>query len=225
MAEPTSPTLPAFTPVPRQRQHHNGWTPQRQRDFVEALALTGNVEASAQRVGMTRESAYQLRRAPGAEEFAAAWAQALDFGVTRLEDLAIDRAINGVQVPVYSYGKLIGSRTVYNDRLLMFILRQRRPDRYGHSAAHKSALDVETLRIAARKALDEQRATRAAEARTAANADPMAGEPSEDQLVEWLRESLDAVEAAMERGEDWACGPKHGGEGVGGAGKMGGVWE
>ena len=34
-------------------------------------------------------------------------------------------------MPVYSYGKLIGSRIVHNDRLLMFMLRNRAPSRFG----------------------------------------------------------------------------------------------
>ena len=37
---------------------------------------------------------------------------------------------HGVEVPMYSYGKLIGTRTVYNDRLLMFMLRNRAPERF-----------------------------------------------------------------------------------------------
>lgn len=35
--------------------------------------------------------------------------------------------------PLYSYGKLIGTRTRYNDRLLMFMLRNRASDRFGAS--------------------------------------------------------------------------------------------
>lgn len=119
-----------FTPVPRQRQRNDGWTAARQRDFIAALADTGSVKAAAHRVGMTSESAYQLRRHPKAESFAAAWLAALDHGVRRLEDIALERAIHGVEVPVYSYGKLVGTRRVFNDRLLMFILRNRARDRF-----------------------------------------------------------------------------------------------
>jgi hypothetical protein len=43
----------------------------------------------------------------------------------------MDRALNGHEQPVYSYGKLVGTRTVYNDRLLMFMLRNRAPERFG----------------------------------------------------------------------------------------------
>lgn len=31
-------TLPAFTPVPRRHNRHDGWTDDRQQRFIEALA-------------------------------------------------------------------------------------------------------------------------------------------------------------------------------------------
>lgn len=80
--------LPAFTPVPRQYQRRDGWTPERQRSFIEALADTGSVEAAARAVDMSSVGAYHLRRQPGAEEFRAAWEAALDLGVQRIEDVA-----------------------------------------------------------------------------------------------------------------------------------------
>jgi hypothetical protein len=39
-----------------------------------------------------------------------------------------------VEEPLYSYGKLIGTRRRYNDRLLMFILRNRAPERFAEGA-------------------------------------------------------------------------------------------
>lgn len=65
--------LPAFTPVPRKCQRHDGWTPERQRDFIAALADTGSVEAACKAVDMAQRGAYELRRQPGAEGFRAAW--------------------------------------------------------------------------------------------------------------------------------------------------------
>ena len=124
-------TLPAFTPVPRHYRRHDGWTPARQQGFIEALADTGSVKAAAHAVNMTPEGAYHLRRHPEAQEFRAAWEAALALGVQRLEDTALERALHGIEVPVYSYGKLIGARRVYNDRLLMFMLRSRAPKRFG----------------------------------------------------------------------------------------------
>lgn len=122
---------PEFVPVPRGRIRHDGWTPERQRGFIEALMTTGSVKAAAHAVNMTPEGAYLLRRHAQAASFRDAWDQALTLGVQRLEDVAMERALHGEQVPVYSYGKLVGTRTVHNDRLLMFILRNRATDRFG----------------------------------------------------------------------------------------------
>lgn len=119
-----------FTPVPR-KYRHDGWTPDRQRGFITALAATGSVKHAAHAVGMTPEGAYYLRRQPGASGFCAAWDAALDTGVDRLVAATMERALNGVAVPVFWQGKKIGERRAYNDRLAMFHLRHRLPERYG----------------------------------------------------------------------------------------------
>ncbi len=116
-------TPPAeFDPVPR-RVRHDGWTPERQRAFIEALADTGSVSRAAHQVNMSTYGCYYLRRQPGAEGFRRAWEAALDFGVQRLKDIAFERAIDGQLVPVFVAGKLMGFRRKRNDRLLMFCLR------------------------------------------------------------------------------------------------------
>lgn len=128
--EPPSRALIAFTPVPREKDRTNGWKPEVQLAFIEALADSGSVKAACRAVGRADHGAYQLRRHPQGAEFAAAWDAALAHGIRRIEDVAMDRALNGVEVPVYSYGKLVGTRIVYNDRLLMFMLRNRAPERF-----------------------------------------------------------------------------------------------
>jgi hypothetical protein len=139
-------TLPTFTPVPRLKTRHNGWSPEVQRAFVEALAETGSVTSAARRVNRAPEGAYLLRRHPEAEEFRQAWQAALDIGMQKIEDVAMDRAINGTEEPVYSYGKLVGTRTKYNDGLLMFMLRNRAPARFtGGRARALNAADKTTL--------------------------------------------------------------------------------
>ena len=126
------PALPAFAPVPRRNARHDGWTPERQKAFIEALADTGAVSRAAAMVNMSPEGAYYLRRQPQADEFRRAWAAALDYGVARMKDLAFERAVEGTLVPVITGGKLIGWRRIYNDRLLMFCLRH-----YGEDANGK----------------------------------------------------------------------------------------
>ena len=64
--------VPPFLPVPL-RARADGWTPARQARFIGLLAETGSVAEAARRVGMTRESAWRLRRRPGAASFAHAW--------------------------------------------------------------------------------------------------------------------------------------------------------
>jgi len=134
--------LPAFTPVPRKCPRHDGWTADRQARFIEALADLGSVRAAAHAVNMAPEGAYLLRRHPEADEFRAAWDAALALGVQRLEDIAMDRALNGVEVPVYAYGNIVGTRTVYNDALLMFLLRNRAAHRFNADSINSN--DVAT---------------------------------------------------------------------------------
>ena len=55
------------------RARADGWTPERQARFIGLLAETGSVAGAARRVGMTRESAWRLRRRAGAASFAHAW--------------------------------------------------------------------------------------------------------------------------------------------------------
>lgn len=124
-------TLPRFTPVPREKERSNGWKAEVQHAFIEALAETGSVKAACQRVNRADHGAYMLRRHPDAAEFRKAWDAALDIAMGRIEDVAMDRAINGVEQPIVYHGEILGTRQVYNDRLLMFMLRSRAPERFG----------------------------------------------------------------------------------------------
>lgn len=68
--------IPAFHPVPV-GPRRDGWVPERQAAFIGFLAHMRSVCAAARAVGMGRESAYRLRKRPGAAGFAAAWDAAL----------------------------------------------------------------------------------------------------------------------------------------------------
>jgi hypothetical protein len=57
--------VPAFQPVPT-RTRRDGWTIERQADFLGMLAETGSVIGACEAVGISRKSAYQLRARPGA---------------------------------------------------------------------------------------------------------------------------------------------------------------
>ena len=113
----------AFEPVAAARRRHDGWTPERQRAFIEALAKIGMVSAAARSVGMSRKSAYALlERARPDSSFARAWREAQALGRVTAEFTAIERAIDGVELPYFYRGTQRGVRRVYNDRLLIAAL-------------------------------------------------------------------------------------------------------
>lgn len=120
----------ALTPV-RLRARRDGWTPERQIAFLEALAECACVTEAAKAVGLSTTAAYHLRRRPEAQAFRLAWDAAMDFGVHRLADAALSRAIHGVPEPIFYQGQQIGERRVYDERLTQFILRKRDPVRFG----------------------------------------------------------------------------------------------
>ena len=85
--------LLAFEPVPHVQPRRNSITPDVQRAFIAHLAATGIVKSAAAHVGKSIEALYKLRQRPGAEGFCDAWDEALRWGVLRLEDCAIERAL------------------------------------------------------------------------------------------------------------------------------------
>ncbi|MDB5678408.1 hypothetical protein [Sphingomonas bacterium] len=122
--------LTPFGPVPV-RYRHDGWVPDRQRAFIEALAECGCVDEAARAVGMNRSSAYALRAGADAQAFRLAWDAAMDMAVARLSDAALSRAIHGVAVPIFHGADQVGERRHFDERLTMFLLRTRDPARYG----------------------------------------------------------------------------------------------
>ncbi len=174
-----------FVPVPV-RPRHDGWMPERQIAFIEALAESGCVGEACGRVGMSTESAYTLRRHLGGRDFRLAWDAALDFAIRRLSDAAFSRALHGVVVPHFYKGELIGEHRRYDEALTRFLLRYRDPLRYskardrdnwdGHdeSVAVELAVRIDDVKTSAtaRDALGEEAfaayaAAEAAEAKAA----------------------------------------------------------
>ena len=141
---------PEFEPVPL-RPRLDGWTPERQVAFIEALAESACVADACRAVGMSERSAYALRARPDAISFRNAWETALDYGVRRLSDAVVSRAIHGVAVPVFYRGEQIGEKRLFDERLAMFVLRYRDPLRYGkwldrrETRGHPESLAIELL--------------------------------------------------------------------------------
>ena len=139
-----------FAPYAHAAPRRNSITPARQRAFISALAETGVVTAAARRIGASLEALYRLRNRPGAEAFAAAWEMALDRGLERLEDCAIERAILGEERPVVRGGKVVATWRRYDTQLILFLLRQRRPERF-HDSRFWTRREISAVRAEARR--------------------------------------------------------------------------
>ena len=122
--------LLAFAPYLHPHPRSNSITPERQRRVVATLAATGIVTQAARSIGKSMEALYRLRAKPGAQGFAAAWDAALERGVQRLEDCALERALKGTPTPIVSGGKLLGTWDKPDNALLRFLLQHRLPERY-----------------------------------------------------------------------------------------------
>jgi hypothetical protein len=119
----------SFAPAPT-RARRDGWTPDRQIAFIDALAASGCVKEACATIGISPRSAYALRARIDAQGFRLAWDAALDYAIRRLSDECLSRALNGVAVPHYFQGQQVGEHRRYDNRLAMFLLRYRDPLHY-----------------------------------------------------------------------------------------------
>ena len=99
-----------FTPV-RLRHREDGWTPDRQRRYVALLAATGHAGKAARGVGMTEQSAAQLRRRPDAASFAQACALAVASARRRWATARL-AASSPKRAERFGFSKPQGSRTL-----------------------------------------------------------------------------------------------------------------
>jgi hypothetical protein len=104
------------------RWRTDGWTPERQRAFVVMLSLSGSVKAAAEEVGLSRESAYHLRRKPEGRLFARLWDAARLIARDRLADEAMERAMNGTTETIIYHGEEAGHRLRHDNRHLQWTL-------------------------------------------------------------------------------------------------------
>ena len=147
-AEPPAPDDPllSFAPVPHKQPRRNSITPDLQRAFISHLAATGIVKQAARHIGKSLEAIYKLRQRPGAEGFCAAWDAALERGIQRLEDCALERALNGTPTPIVSAGKMLGTWDKPDNTLLRFLLQHRLPEKYGVRRVEKGHPLYESIR-------------------------------------------------------------------------------
>lgn len=116
------------------------WTKAKMAEFLRVLAAQQSVAAAARAVGMSRQSAYKLRNRLKGEPFDIAWEAAFQHGYDALHQAALERALHGVEVPVFHKGEQVGTRRHFDERLTTFLLARRnnvgaqRLGRYGAAA-------------------------------------------------------------------------------------------
>lgn len=133
--KPPAQRPPAFAPAST-RARHDGWTPERQIAFIDALAESGCVTEACAAIGITARSAYRLRARIDAQGFRLAWDAALDYAIRRLTDVCLSRALHGEAIPHFFRGEQVGEHRRYDNRLAMFLLRYHAPLRYAATLDH-----------------------------------------------------------------------------------------
>lgn len=89
------------------------WTPEKEKKFFSKLREMPNVSRACRLSGVSRSAAYQRRS--NDEVFATAWDDAIEEGVEKLEEKAMQRAIKD------------------SDTLLIFLLKAHRPEKYNQT--------------------------------------------------------------------------------------------
>jgi len=74
---------------------------------------------------MSRQSAYRLRARLKGTPFDIAWEAAFQHGYDALHQAALERALFGIEVPIYHGGEQVGARRHYDERLTCFLLGAR----------------------------------------------------------------------------------------------------
>jgi hypothetical protein len=105
-------------------QRHDSWPLDTQAAFLRALSATHSVSDAAKSVGKSRQSAYRLRSRLKGQPFDLAWEVAFHHSYDVLAHTALERALNGVEVPVFFQGEQVGSYRRFDERLTVALLHR-----------------------------------------------------------------------------------------------------
>ncbi|MBX7534453.1 hypothetical protein K3175_02135 [Qipengyuania sp. GH1] len=107
-------------PAPTAGPHgagHTSFSPRKQADFIQSLQMFGNVRLACRAARVSSQTAYRQRRASPA--LADLWDAALLAARTHAEATLAERALNGVEEPVFYHGEEVARRRRFSDRLLL----------------------------------------------------------------------------------------------------------
>lgn len=128
-ADPEFRTVPETSPSPDVAassdcaDRSDGWSLDRQAAFLRALSATHSVSEAARSVGRSRQSAYRLRSRLKGQAFDLAWEVAFHHSYDVLAHAALERALNGVERPVFYKGEQVGSYRRFDESLTVALLR------------------------------------------------------------------------------------------------------
>lgn len=129
--------------------------------FLAAFAVSGQIAKAAKDAGVDRGAHYDwLRHDWYREAFAAAQTKAGD----SLEDEATRRAHEGVLQAEWYQGKACGTKRVYSDGLMMFLLRGLKPEKFRQGVELTGANGGPVQVASLAEILRERRARRGADA-------------------------------------------------------------
>ena len=123
MTKPRTPSIARTTATSTAEIRHDGWTLDKQGQFLRQLSATHSVSRAAESVGMTRQSAYRLRSRLKGQAFDLAWQVAFHHSFDCLAHAALERALNGVEVPVFHKGEQVGAYRRYDERLTVALMK------------------------------------------------------------------------------------------------------
>lgn len=101
----------------------------RKASFVTVLAQGGTIRAACDAAGIARITAFRWKKEDA--EFSSQWDDAIEEGTDVMEEEAMRRAVDGVHRPIYYQGSLVGTQLEYSDKLLEFMLKARRREKFG----------------------------------------------------------------------------------------------
>lgn len=133
--------------TPKEKPAFRAVATPRQCAFLAAYSETANITAAAEAAGIGRTTHYMWLEEP---EYAANFKEEREAAIDRLELEAVRRARDGVERLKFNNGKpVIDPRTgepyverEYSDRLLIFLLKAARPEKYSERHENKISGEV-----------------------------------------------------------------------------------
>lgn len=173
------------------RPRHDGFTPAKQRKFLETVRETGCIRDGCRAAGISTTTVNRWRDKD--EVFDDKVEAMLALASVSLDTIAWKRATEGTEEKIYRDGRLVFTRVKQSDSILRLLMQGADPERYGRTGRQPSKHLLKKLKKQAKR---EVLAAQSAEARATLEGKLIA-------LVGMLAER----EKRRKLGEGWLPGP------------------